>query len=101
MSVWSASLIRIFNISNGKQKKSYKGSKGLDGSLLKVWCPLSCSVCMCASNTPEVDKSMGVCCISLSLSVCMCDSNTHEVESMCVCVDVCMCVCVCVHVCVC
>ncbi|XP_042560661.1 mitogen-activated protein kinase-binding protein 1-like [Clupea harengus] len=28
--------IRIFNISNGKQKKSYKGSQGLDGSLLKV-----------------------------------------------------------------
>ncbi|XP_076129338.1 mitogen-activated protein kinase-binding protein 1-like [Alosa pseudoharengus] len=28
--------IRIFNISNGKQKKSFKGSQGLDGSLLKV-----------------------------------------------------------------
>ncbi|XP_048106533.1 mitogen-activated protein kinase-binding protein 1-like [Alosa alosa] len=26
----------IFNISNGKQKKSFKGSQGLDGSLLKV-----------------------------------------------------------------
>ncbi|XP_062406286.1 mitogen-activated protein kinase-binding protein 1-like [Sardina pilchardus] len=28
--------IRIFNINNGKQKKSFKGSQGLDGSLLKV-----------------------------------------------------------------
>ncbi|KAL2082137.1 hypothetical protein ACEWY4_021955 [Coilia grayii] len=28
--------IRVFNISNGKQKKSYKGSQGLDGTVLKV-----------------------------------------------------------------
>ncbi|KAG5276911.1 hypothetical protein AALO_G00111250 [Alosa alosa] len=34
--VLSLSLVRIFNISNGKQKKSFKGSQGLDGSLLKV-----------------------------------------------------------------
>lgn len=29
-------LCRIFNISNGKQKKLYKGSQGEDGTLIKV-----------------------------------------------------------------
>lgn len=29
-------LRRVFNISNGKQKKLYKGSQGEDGTLIKV-----------------------------------------------------------------
>eukprot|EP00061_Rhincodon_typus_P006706 g27643.t1 len=32
----SFALRRIFNISNGKQKKLYKGSQGEDGTLIKV-----------------------------------------------------------------
>lgn len=31
-----SSVFRIFNISNGKQKKLYKGSQGEDGTLIKV-----------------------------------------------------------------
>lgn len=31
-------LLRVFNISSGKQKKLYKGSQGEDGTLIKVSC---------------------------------------------------------------
>ncbi|XP_043554434.1 mitogen-activated protein kinase-binding protein 1 [Chiloscyllium plagiosum] len=36
LSVGLLKLLRIFNISNGKQKKLYKGSQGEDGTLIKV-----------------------------------------------------------------
>lgn len=42
MAACCVSPCRIFNISNGKQKKLYKGSQGEDGTLIKVrkvWVP--------------------------------------------------------------
>ncbi len=61
-SLCSSSSYRIFNISNGKQKKLYKGSQGEDGTLIKVLHTLHPkSACCCRGNSPMYSLCLPVC----------------------------------------
>lgn len=106
---------RIFNISNGKQKKLYKGSQGEDGTLIKVQrflcvnghgcgqvltafssVPLRCRLIrQVFTSPPPVQTRTSAYLTSTQESVWPPCSDTQVRNCMCVRVS-CICVCVCV-----